>query len=83
MALKLNKEFDNGAIAPECYVKIGRIEFAPMSFIMAVFYYTKEARDNNKTPVETRMIPRGTCESRADAYTYLKTLPEFEGAIDA
>lgn len=83
MGLKISKEFDNGAIAPECYVNIGRIEFSPMSLIMVVFYYTKDARDNNKTPVETRMIPRESCESRTDAYNYLKTLPEFSGAVDA
>lgn len=83
MGLKINKEFDNGAIAPECYIKIGRIDFAPMSLVMLVFYYTKEARDADKTPVQTLMIPREQMESRAEVYTYLKMLPEYNGAIDA
>ena len=84
MALQFSKTFDNGVVAPECYGKIHLVEYVPNVGIICflTLYYNKDARDNGLNPIKEVRYEMVDQESRADIYTYLKTLPDFEGALD-
>lgn len=93
MALKINKTFGNGIVAPDCYSKIIRTDYTVAEYpepttgtrLIVAFYFNAAARtanDNNFIEVKEYAMPDYSQELRADQYTYLKTLPEFSGAID-
>jgi len=95
MALKLNTTLEGGVIAPDCYAKIIRTEYltrigisgaTPGIRLFVGFYFNEDARDaDDQQFVEQReyLLEDMTKETRADQYTYLKTLDDFTGAIDA
>ena len=88
MALILKKEMETGLIVEEAYCKVEEINANKerMNFYLNI-YLNKEARDNNKTPLETKFY---SCEhsvltaenSIKQAYNHLKTLEEFKDSID-
>jgi hypothetical protein len=85
MALIIQKEFDNGTVAKNCYAKIIDAEFInPTIKIRVGYFYNKESREKNLPLLATELyivnnsdIPN---DNRTDIYNYLKTLPEFKGA---
>lgn len=88
MALILKKELESGLILEEAYCKVEEINAnkEKMNFYLST-YLNKEARDNNKAPLETRFY---SCNhnvlvnknSIRQAYMYLKSLEDFSEAID-
>lgn len=87
MALQINKSFDNGVVASECYVRISHIGYLEnMVEIGATYYYNTAARseDISKAMLITCFAtPEGQDpETRQDQYNYLKTLEEFSEASD-
>lgn len=94
MALQINKQFNNGVAAPECYVKITNIRYSKMSSVSAEltgleatasFYFNKAARDSNSTNYLKQneyIFPDFTKETRELQYEYLKTLDDFSEAIN-
>lgn len=94
MALQINKEFNNGVIAPECYVKITNICYSKISSVSpeltglevtASFYFNKAARDNdsvNHLEQNRYVFPDFVKETRELQYEYLKTLDDFSEAIN-
>lgn len=94
MAIQINKQFNNGVIAPECYIKITNIRYLRNSSVSSElegleitisFYYNKVARDNNSTNYleqKNYIFPDFIKETRTLQYEYLKTLDDFSGAID-
>lgn len=84
MALQFSKIFDNGVIAPECYAKIHIVEYIPVigTVCFLTLYFNKAARDANLNAIREVRYEMADQESRADIYAYLKTLPDFVGALD-
>lgn len=96
MALQLNKTLTGKVVAPECYARIIESRYGksltqpyPESIlgihVTVGFYFNAAARtedDRQYIESQTYTIIDMTKETRADQYTYLKTLPEFAGAID-
>lgn len=95
MALKINKTFNNGVTAPNCYAKIMGNDYEPYKgyteppagFIISVSFFFDEAARNedvhsNVIHREQYFIEDVTKETRDDQYTYLKTLDDFTGATD-
>ena len=94
MALQKNFEQNTGVIAN--YIKVDdsvKINASNESGVAKVlFYLNAAARAANKVPVTNKSynIPAGTFstlnlasqDARDLVYTYLKTLPEFTGALD-
>ena len=86
MALQINKTFDNGVIAPECYIKITNIRYSKMSSasaemtgteIIISFYFNKTARDNDTTNYleqKEYTLPDFMKETREEQYKYLINL---------
>jgi hypothetical protein len=77
-----------GSVFPESYARIilhrGDKE---MTVVMVNWYVNQEARLQNKQPVKQAEFPLYTNLIQGNVMTYfynfLKTLPEFEGYIDA
>lgn len=85
MALQVAYNVEHyGLDASEAYVKIYRYE-GDKDFITIhiAIWISDEARFDNKEPIEFReySIPYDD-QALTDLYIYLKTLPEFDGAID-
>ena len=91
MALQVqNKEvFNTGIILPTAYAKITGVSYNATNndcFIHVAYYANKQAADENKQSIGqytnsfSPADPNGNL--RQQAYEYLKTLPEFTGAID-
>lgn len=88
MALILKKEMDTGVVLENAYCKVEEVTAnkEKMNFYLGI-YLNKVARNNDKTPLETKFY---SCEhnvlvnenSIRQAYNYLKTLDEFENAVD-
>lgn len=88
MALILKKEMEYGLILDHAYCKVEEITAnkEKMNFYLGI-YLNKEARDNNKTPLERKFY---YCDhnvlvnenSIRQAYNSLKTLEEFKNATD-
>lgn len=88
MGLILTKEMNTGLILEEAYCKVEEITAnkEKMNFYLGV-YLNKEARENNKAPLETKFY---SCEHNVNtsknsikqAYVYLKSLEEYSNAID-
>lgn len=74
-------------VYPESYARILYVRaLAQESFIFVCWYADQAARENNADPVKIYEYQTPTASLQGDvypaAYAYLKTLPEFEGAID-
>ena len=93
MALQLNKTLTGKVIAPECYIKIIEARYLIQPYptpttgihIYVAFYFNAAARtENDQQYVQSQeyTITDMTKETREDQYTYLKTLPDFAGAIN-
>lgn len=94
--MALLKEIDTPFGVKASYWKIGQVNEVFMEgqvgYDIIVFpYATKEARDNGAQPFSSPAQLRLTDDmegykadmTRDDVYTWLKTLPAFEGAQDA
>lgn len=94
MALKINTTLQGGVIAPECYAKIIRTDYLtrigiqgaePGIRLFVGFYFNEDAREEDDSQfVEQReyLLEDMTKETRQDQYDYLKTLDDFNGAVD-
>lgn len=93
MALQLNKTLKGGVTATECYAKIIEVGYLPQfrpritvgTRVIVGFYFNKAARDEDNTQYLNReeyVIEDTSIELRENQYAYLKTLPDFEGAVD-
>lgn len=91
MALQINTTLEGGIIAPECYARIIQITYVyptvgiPGARVLVGFYFNEAARETNQAKfVESRkyIAPVETTDTREGYYTFLKTLPDFAGAID-
>lgn len=94
MALKISKILNNGIDAQECYVKVICLEKRDIldlqtrekiekTVVTVVLYYSEEARLENKQSLGTKHYTVDQkLNSFEDAYNYLKTLDEYQGAID-
>lgn len=88
MALILKKEMDTGLILENAYCKVEEVNTnkEKMNFYLGI-YLNKDARDNCKLPLETKLYTCGhdikiEQNSIRQAYEYLKELDEFSNAID-
>lgn len=89
-----NKYDDTGILVdipaanyPEAYARLFSVRvFASDSYLLVCWYENEEARFLNDPPVRIFEFLAPTSELKGDlypaAYAYLKTLSEFEGAID-
>ena len=94
MALQINKTFDNGVTATACYCRVDTINYNKSSnidseltgsVVTVAFYFNQTARNDNSMNILEKIVyllPDFTRETRADIYTYLKTLDDFSGATD-
>lgn len=93
MALQINQTLLGGVVAPVAYARIIEDRYMIQESlvptdgirILVAFYFNKAARDaNEKLYVEAReyLMADKTKETREEKYIYLKTLPDFAGAID-
>ncbi len=88
MALVVNRNSEAlGYTFPEAYAKILFCRtFNESSFVLVAFYSDQNARQAEKQPVEQVEYKVGTASLVGDfwpaMYSYLKSLPEFAGAID-
>lgn len=84
MALQINYDSQYGINLPTAYAKIStyRGDKTTLNFEVLI-WADAAARDNGKQRMEQRLysIPY-TQQIIADLYTYLKTLPEYAGALD-
>lgn len=89
MAFQMRKEFKNGLIVEDCYVKISYISGNKEKLYITIQYFKDKAAADARLPhieeAQYLFVPSTNDDSlRWDkqTYEYLKTLPEFEGAID-
>jgi hypothetical protein len=93
MALQISKTLTGGVVAPECYAKIIETKYLNQPYptpttgirVFVGFYFNAAARTANYeeyVQIQEFTIADVAKETRAEQYTYLKTLPEFAGAID-
>jgi len=94
MGLQINKTFNNGIIAPECYIKITNVRYSKISSVSSEFagieitvsfYFNKAARDTDTTNyLEQKQFELSDFEkeTRLSQYEYLKTLDDFLEAIN-
>ncbi len=81
-------EEPNGEIVyPEAYARILQIRSdAQASYLLVAWYEDAAARERGDDPVKLYEYGTQTSNLSGDiypaAYSYLKTLPDFEGAID-
>jgi hypothetical protein len=79
-----------GVAAPEAYVRIVyyTVDIKNDSLFFAIeYHYNQQARNQNRNPIKgaTYTVPDSILTGGgklAAMYTYLKTLPEFAGAVD-
>ena len=76
-----------GDIYPQAYARVMIVRsMAEQSFIWVLWYANAEARQNDGQPVKSYEYPVDTDNLPGNiypaAYTYLKSLPEFAGAVD-
>lgn len=74
-------------VYPESYARIVHVRsMAQESFIFVCWYADETARANGELPVKVQEFPVATATLIGDiypaSYSYLKSLPEFEGAVD-
>jgi hypothetical protein len=90
MAIQISFTAPSGVIAPEAYVYVGLLTEENGQKITAQIdiYYSKENKVNENLPIysDIKSFTPNTSDSannyRKQTYEYLKTLPQFEGAID-
>lgn len=90
MAIQINFIAPSGVVATEAYVYIGSLteESGEKITTQIDIYYSKENKDNNQLPIYTDVVsfkPDTTDKAnnyRKQGYEYLKTLPNYSGAID-
>lgn len=85
MALTLAISTPFGIDLPTAYAKISTFNGAKDFFIFYVDYFaTQTARDAGTPVIKSESYQFNTTEPQniASLYTYLKTLPEFAGAVD-
>ena len=89
MAFSKSVEYDTGVIVDDSYINIVSVNGNKESLTVYLNYYASDiARQSNKLPLKQAVysfVPDASLNSlRWDkqAYEYLKTLPEFEDAID-
>lgn len=92
MALQISISEANsstGIAIPEAYIRIHIVSFRTDGAISisGVVYYNAAARQAGKQPVQSfgMILPNANPSAgdlRDQGYTYLKTLPEYAGAID-
>lgn len=76
-----------GGTYPEAYARIAQVRAdAQTSYLLVVWYEDAAARERGDDPIHMYEYGAATPSLVGDiypaAYTYLKTLPDFEGAID-
>lgn len=74
-------------VYPESYARIHYVRsMAQESFIFVCWYVNEEARINEQPPIKVYEYKADTAALTGDiypaAYAYLKSLPEFTGAVD-
>jgi hypothetical protein len=93
MALQLDTTLDKGVVANSSYARIVEIIYIGSTnpndpvgnSVMVAFYFNEDARNaDERDYLETRkyICEDESKESRADLYTWLKTLDDFAGATD-
>lgn len=85
MALQLPLQTQFGIELPAAYAKIGMFTGTKDGFSISVDYFANAAaRDANTPIISSALIQLNTTAAQnvASMYAYLKTLPEFSGAID-
>lgn len=90
MALQLSQATDFGIVAPESYAKIQRVvidSYRQNVVIFVEFFFDQAARHSDKRPMSSSTFDAPLTIPVSDTviascYTYLKTLPEFNGAQD-
>jgi hypothetical protein len=89
MALKKDITLDNGLVAKDAYIVISSIQWTRKSCILTVeSYCNQEYFHDDKSKISSKVfgfIPKitdGSLNFLKQGYEYLKTLDEFNGAID-
>lgn len=87
MALQHNVTLSSGVVATEAYTKIGRVDRLDKTKAMfsVECYLNAEARNTGKTPLCGGTFEMDVVDgdiSWTAIYNYLKTLPEYENALD-
>ena len=83
MALSLALTESNNFYGPSLSESYFKIMFVTNDYILIAMYLSKAAKDAGTLPVSTISIPNKIHEyNRYFIYEYLKTLPEFTGAVD-
>ncbi len=86
MALQLNITTPQGVPAPEAYAQITsfRGNKVTVMFVVDIFFNAAVAVQDGIQPLQSLSytVPYTDGAGIAVLYTYLKTLPEFAGAID-
>lgn len=87
--LEINKATAHniGDVFPESYARIMYVRsMAEQSFIWVLWYASEAARVADELPIKSQEFIAETPSLTGDiypaAYSFLKTLPEFSGAID-
>lgn len=90
MALKKTIELDNGLTIPDAYFSVDTIRGTKSKAEIGLnVHISEEAKGDGKAIVLqqsfsfTPSIEDGSPNIIKQAYLHLKTLPEFEGAVDA
>lgn len=85
MAIQKSIMTQYGLTASSCYIKIHRFNGDKNIIRFDVeLYFNADARNNNNQSLEYRSfeIPTPNTDLFPALYNYLKTLPEFSGALD-
>lgn len=89
MALELKVETSIGITAEKAYVRIDTLFGSKNTIILNVkSYFSQETYDGGKEPYESKeysftpSVEEGSDNFIRQGYKYLKTLPDFEGAVD-
>lgn len=93
MALQIDKILERGVVAHECYTRIVGSSFEKSMVpgiidginVNVAFYFNGAARDadeHNAIQYKVYITEDKTKETRSLQYEWLKTLPDFAGAID-
>lgn len=88
MALQKELESETGAVFSEAYYRIDNIKLSKAEglWISVNVYINEAAFNNEKEPIQLKNYrvgynPNGG-EPLTQAYEYMKTLPEYDGATD-
>lgn len=88
MALQINYTAPSGVQATTAYARIDRIMGNKDGYqIMGSIFYTAATRDANQAPIGNFFYQANgeitaTTNITTSCYDYLKTLPDFAGAVD-